>query len=215
LIDTHRRVNFLQANNLDFSSFLDFGCGCGGILEIVSDSSSIVDGLEIQKNKVSGLRLEGYRVFEQIKELKDARYSLVTMFHVLEHLSDPINTLISIKSKLKEGGTLLIEVPNSNDVLIEHYQCESFIKHTLWSEHLVLYTKESLRKLLKIAGYEVKFITGVQRYPISNHVKWLTGQVLDGTQKSILDSDILFDAYTRKLNSISITDTLIAGCTIE
>jgi 2-polyprenyl-3-methyl-5-hydroxy-6-metoxy-1,4-benzoquinol methylase len=104
LIDTHRRVNFLQANNLNFSAFLDFGCGCGGILEIVSDLSSIVDGLEIQKNKVNGLRSEGYRIFEQINDLEDSYYSLVTMFHVLEHLSDPVNTLKLILTKLKRGG---------------------------------------------------------------------------------------------------------------
>jgi 2-polyprenyl-3-methyl-5-hydroxy-6-metoxy-1,4-benzoquinol methylase len=209
--DTNRRKEFLLNNRLNTFSYLDFGCGCGGMLEAMMNPTSNIAGLEIQKNKVNGLRLEGYHIYESIEQLTESNFSLVSMFHVLEHLSNPIETLSLIFSVLQKGGALVIEVPNSNDALMEYYKCESFIKHTLWSEHLVLYTKDSLRKVVEKAGFKNIELRGVQRYPISNHIKWITGKKIKNINKYI-DSKLVMSAYEEKLDSMGMTDTLICIC---
>ena len=50
---------------------------------------------------------------EQISELGDAHsYQVVTMFHVLEHLPDPLRVIRKVHQILKVGGYFIIEVPN-------------------------------------------------------------------------------------------------------
>jgi hypothetical protein len=93
----------------------------------------------------------------------------------LEHLPDPAATLHELRASLKPDGegTLIIEVPHARDFLIEALKLQEFIDFTLWSQHLVLHTRESLRLLLADAGYRNVMIEGVQRYSIANHLHWL------------------------------------------
>ena len=110
------------------------------------------------------------------------------------------------------GGQILIEVPHANDFLLSAVNCEVFKQFTLWSQHLVLHTRESLLKTLKFVGLEEIQIEGIQRYPISNHLNWLANGKAGGHKSplSSLDSDALFDAYQNSLARIDATDTLVA-----
>jgi 2-polyprenyl-3-methyl-5-hydroxy-6-metoxy-1,4-benzoquinol methylase len=54
---------------------------------------------------------------------------LISMFHVLEHLPEPIPALRSIGEKLKPEGLLYIEVPNATRLCSPHYMF--FRAHTL------------------------------------------------------------------------------------
>jgi hypothetical protein len=47
---------------------------------------------------------------------------------------------------------------------------DSFKESTFWSEHLILHTKESLRKILEAVGFKNIKIEGLQRYPSANHL---------------------------------------------
>ena len=110
------------------------------------------------------------------------------------------------------GGRILIEVPHANDFLLSFVNCEDFKQFTLWSQHLVLHTRDSLRKTLKFVGLEKIQIEGVQRYPLSNHLNWLANGKAGGHKSplSSLDSDVLFEAYSNSLARIDATDTLVA-----
>jgi hypothetical protein len=88
-------------------------------------------------------------------------------------LPKPIETLSALIKKVVSGGQILIEVPHANDFLLSVVNCEDFKKFTLWSQHLVLHTRESVRKTLNFVSLEGIQIKGVQRYPLSNHLNWL------------------------------------------
>ena len=110
------------------------------------------------------------------------------------------------------GGRILIEVPHANDFLLSTVNCEDFKQFTVWSQHLVLHTRESLRKTLEFVRLEEIQIEGVQRYPLSNHINWLANGKAGGHKSplSSLDSDALLDAYQNSLARIDATDTLVA-----
>lgn len=72
---------------------------------------------------------------------------LVSMFHVLEHLPEPVSALRSIGEKLKADGLLYIEVPNALRLCSPHYMF--FRAHTLY------FTGQTLRHLLEIAGFKI------------------------------------------------------------
>jgi len=46
--------------------------------------------------------------------------------------------------------------------------------NTYWKCHIYLYTMDTLRLLATKAGLQVKFMRQVQRYPLENHLYWLS-----------------------------------------
>ena len=89
------------------------------------------------------------------------------------HLINPINILIQLKSKLKKNGNLIIEVPHANDLLLSKLKIKPFINFSLWSEHLILHTKRSLKCFLKKAGFKKNKIFFYQRYNLNNNIGWM------------------------------------------
>ena len=72
---------------------------------------------------------------------------LISMFHVLEHLPEPVNALRTLGEKLKPEGLIYIEVPNATRLCSPH---DMFFKaHTLY------FTGSTLRNLLEIAGFKI------------------------------------------------------------
>lgn len=137
---------------------------------------------------------------------------MIFMFHSLEHFQDPISMLIDAKSMLRKGGKLIIEVPHANDFLISGVSCDAFLKFTLWSQHLILHTRSSLQRMLSCVEPVCISVAGIQRYPLSNHLTWLS-KGKPGGHKALLseiDTYELRTAYEAALRKIDATDTLIA-----
>ena len=202
------------ASNLKFvagKKIADFGCGSGDFLKLVQPYCADVVGVELQQNYVDELNANGTPCTNDLETIKDKSLDVIVSFHVIEHLPNPIETLSALMRKVVSGGQILIEVPHANDFLLSAVNCEDFKQFTLWSQHLVLHTRESLRKTLKFVGLEKIQIEGVQRYPLSNHLNWLANGKAGGHKSplSFLDSDVLFDAYQNSLARIDATDTLV------
>ena len=69
-------------------------------------------------------------------QMVDGYYDLITAFHVIEHLPDPLKTLKVLANKLSSGGRMVIEVPSSEDILLTLYESDAFRRFTYWSQHL-------------------------------------------------------------------------------
>lgn len=190
----------------------EFGCWQGAFLKAAAARGATVSGIELHKGCVEALNAEGYRCVTSAREIAKGTQDTVFAFHVLEHLHDPLTVLDDLKALLKPGGTLVVEVPHACDFLLSGLDCESFKQFTLWSQHLVLHTRESLRRLMNAAGFEDLFIEGVQRYPLSNHLQWLSRGQPGGHKglTSALETPELRAAYEAALRKIDATDTLVA-----
>jgi hypothetical protein len=102
-------------------------------------------------------------------------------------------------------------VPSSDDALLTLYECQAFQNFTYWSQHLFLFNAATLNTLAYQAGLRVTAIKHFQRYPLSNHLYWLSKAKSGGHQYwAFLDSPELATAYANTLASIGKTDTLIA-----
>ncbi len=193
-------------------NILDFGCGKGEFLRAVAHETASCVGIELQQDAVDALNRDGISCKTALSDIEDISMDAVFSFHVIEHLPDPAKVLRELRNKLKEGGTLVIEVPHARDFLLTQVESEPFRNFTLWSQHLVLHTRDSLQRLLKYCGYSNITIEGVQRYPLSNHIQWLaTGKPGGHKSKfSSLDTGELTSAYEASLQKIDATDTLLA-----
>ena len=210
--DDHRRKLLVESLLKEKSKILDFGCGNGGFLNLLEGGDKF--GIELNKEILKILEKEKLSVKNDINEFEE-KFDLICMFHVLEHLDNPIEILKDIKSKMEKDSTLIVEVPHANDALIKKYDCEKFKDFTFWSEHLVLYTKETLKKVLELSGFKNIEISGEQRYNIFNHLHWISKGVPGGDKKFGLSDTNLIQSYNNFLKDNDMTDTLIAKVKIN
>ena len=207
--DDERRFRFLQPL-LPQKSLLDFGCGAGGFLKRAKRVASQAHGLEPEAILAPYFQQEGLEVFRSLTEIAPG-YDIITLFHVLEHLVDPRQTLRELSALLHAKGQIIIEVPHAEDALLTLYRCEAFSHFTYWSCHLYLFNATTLELLARQAGLQVDYIQQVQRYSLANHLHWLARGEPGGHQRwHFLDSPELEGAYANKIATLGLCDTLLA-----
>jgi 2-polyprenyl-3-methyl-5-hydroxy-6-metoxy-1,4-benzoquinol methylase len=210
-VDCRRRVNQHKKYITD-KKILDFGCGAGDFLKVAQKYASSVTGVELQKNYMEHLNENGINCFSDLSDIEDNSLDSIFLFHVLEHLPEPLEMLSILKSKLRDGGLLVAEVPHANDFLLSELDCDAFKEFTLWSQHLILHTRNSLNAFFNNCDLHNISIKGFQRYPISNHLYWLRNKKPGGHKLalSVVDTDDLNRSYESALSLIDSNDTLIA-----
>lgn len=210
-LDAERRIRDYRAYVAGRRA-LDFGCGDGAFLKALAHTTTYCCGVELQQDYLDALNEVGIPCVTSLDDVPDESLDTVVCFHVLEHLPQPLPVLEDMKRVLKPGGTAVFEVPHANDFLLTHLQSEAFKAFTLWSQHLVLHTRESLLRLLQFSGLGQIVIEGVQRYPLSNHLTWLSSNRPGGHKlpMAAIDTPALTEAYEAALNRIDATDTLVA-----
>ncbi len=130
------------------SRHLDVGCSAGALLERFAQEYGC-QALGIEPGVAYRLYAQqrGLKVYASLEELKaqgEQRFDLISLVHVLEHLPDPLATLVELRQGwLAPQGYVLIEVPN----LYAH--------HCFEVAHLVSFSPHTLRQTLSKAGYQV------------------------------------------------------------
>lgn len=200
--DDLRRVDMLK-DITENKLVLDFGCGNGGFLSHVKARS--ICGIEIDRKAKQYCKEHGIATCDSLDEV--GLFDVITMFHVIEHIPNPIELLNELMNHLNDKGILVIETPNSNDALLSLYHCKDFAEFTYWSEHPFLYNHSTLEKLGKIVGYKVNDVKQYQRYSIANHLYWLSRGKPNGHNVWPFIHD---SAYSDSLAALKKCDTIIA-----
>jgi cyclopropane fatty-acyl-phospholipid synthase-like methyltransferase len=192
---------------------LDFGCGPGGFLLKARTRARRVMGVELEARLQKHFRLHDLDVAPTLEDLPAGqRFDVITAFHVVEHLGDPADMLAQMAAKLRKGGRIIIEVPSSADALLTLYGCTPFSEFTYWSCHLFLFNADNLPLLAEKSGLQLDYVEHIQRYPLSNHLYWLSQGKPGGHQVwDFIDSEPLCRAYEAQLAALGKTDTLMAG----
>jgi len=131
---------------------LEVGCGLGDFLVLARQAGARVLGLELEgpyadfAEKEHDLSISRGRIEELDTE---ARFDAIALFHVVEHLEDPVGVLAALRPRLASGGRLFIEVPN--------FMGPWRIPFTefLRLEHLYNFSPDTLRWVLARAGFRV------------------------------------------------------------
>ena len=207
--DSRRKTQFLSL--ISNKKWMDVGTGAGGILDLLEPVAARAVAVEPQQRALDALKEENYEAYSDIADVPYDDFDVITLFHVFEHLTEPLELLKVAYDKLAVGGKLVIEVPHANDFLFSFLDLEAFKKFTFWSEHLVLHNRYSLRALLGEANFGNTVISGFQRYNLANHLHWLKEEKPGGHIKwSMLATDPLDAAYSSMLDKVDMTDTIIA-----
>ena len=208
--DDHARVKAFRGL-IEGRTWMDVGTGNGGILPLLAPQASETLAVEPVRSYRNALAREGYDVYSTVDEVRRNDVEVATLFHVLEHIKDPIETLARVRAAMKGGGDLVIEVPHARDPLMTLYDLPAFRNFTFWSQHLILYTRACLERVIKTAGFSDIRVEGRQRYPLANHLYWLRHHKPGGHNVwGKITTPELEAAYEAMLAACDRTDTLIA-----
>jgi 2-polyprenyl-3-methyl-5-hydroxy-6-metoxy-1,4-benzoquinol methylase len=128
------RIRCLQAQvGAAQRSLIDLGAGGGEFVYLYKTLGlGPVCGVEPNRGYCEHARLElGVEVSPTEMSQVTGTYHTVTMFHVLEHLTDPLSVFEKLHSLLEPGGVLFLEVPSVEEP--GQSPTNSFFKaHTLY-----------------------------------------------------------------------------------
>lgn len=175
--DTARRVAWLRRVQPEPAAVLDVGCGYGFFVDDLARLGYDATGIDLSTerhrwatSRHAGTFLEGV-VDDAFARAAAGRYRVVTAFHVLEHLRDPVAFLRRCHALLAPGGRLLIEVPNAADELLG---VSPPYRAFYWQRaHLTYFDPERLDLLLRRADVGPAATAGAQRYGLRNAIWWL------------------------------------------
>jgi len=138
-------------------TLLDVGCGAGFFVREASKNGFSAQGIEFSREAVEfGMREGDIRLTEGDllhTHFPDSSFEIVTLWHVMEHLPHPVETLKRIRALLKPGGILVTAVPNFDSVQARVFRSRWY--HLEVPRHLYHFTPATLRRLLDTGGFDV------------------------------------------------------------
>jgi len=142
-----------RLKNPKASSLLDIGSGLGENLAIYKENGWDVVGIEFNEYAAEKSRkMFGVDVLndpiEKAKLPRD-KFDVITLWGVLEHLTEPVDILKEAFKYLAPDGVVVIMVPQFNCLLSSYLQDHPEDADRLLDgdKHLVLYTKEGIEYL--------------------------------------------------------------------
>jgi SAM-dependent methyltransferase len=149
-----RRARFLCRGLSPGARVLDVGCGRGVLLSELADRGLEVHGLEVSEAAVVGADPRTrIRIAWRLAEAgyPSDWFDRVVLWHVLEHLPDPRETLDEIRRILKPGGRVVVAVPNFSSLQARWAGPDWF--HLDLPRHLFHFPLPALRRLLTDCGF--------------------------------------------------------------
>ena len=136
---------------------LDIGCGTGELLNFFNQRGWTSTGIEPDRDARDyaasnyGLTITD---LESLSLQQGAKFDVITMWHVLEHVNNLHDYLDKIKGLLDENGTFIVAVPNSESWDAKHYK-------EYWAafdvpRHLYHFSRDSIHALMSMHRFEWK-----------------------------------------------------------
>lgn len=125
---------------------LDFGCGGGYMLDSLSCARRL--GVEINPAARAACVSSDIDVVPDLDGVPDEWANVAISNHALEHVPDPLGTLITLRGKIRPGGTLVLVVP-----------CESVktaYRPDNQDRHLFTWSPMNAGNLVEEAGFKVQ-----------------------------------------------------------
>jgi SAM-dependent methyltransferase len=193
-------------------SILDIGCSSGAFLQTLKGEPWKLHGIEISELEAARARTQaGAEVF--VGDPLDAPYSpesfdVITCFHLLEHVYQPLELLKKVREWLKPGGLLYVILPN-----VDAWEARIFGSYWYGLElprHLFHFSPTTLGQIAESGQlYTVRLTTRVEDSFIEHSIHYLFDDLLRwlGKPRPPMAADVRVSFPTkilRKLFRLSI-----------
>lgn len=134
------------------AKLLDIGCDKGFFLDEARRIGYDVSGVEPSESAKNYCSTVGLNVVRDIEMVKN-KFNIITLWHSLEHNSDPIKFLNIIKEKLESNAYLFIRVP-----AFDSFWAKILKSRWIWFQpqnHYFHFSHKSLNNLLLKLNFDV------------------------------------------------------------
>ena len=125
---------------------LDLGCGPDGFLDVCKNLFKKLCGYDLNKKmrewKISKIN----SILNNLYEVNNI--NVLSLFHVLEHIKNPLEFVEEIKEKFLNLETIIIEVPNKDELLISEFDSKAYKNNHYSLEHIDYFNSSTLTGLL-------------------------------------------------------------------
>lgn len=143
----------LASRDLPVGKLLDIGCGVGDFLHVAENRGWQCTGVEPSEEarEIARQRIKGDLLYsEDLEQLPDQSFDLITMWHVLEHVDDLKWQVAQLQRLIKPEGRIVIAVPNYRSYDGRFY-------NAYWAaydvpRHLNHFNKTVITKIFKTSG---------------------------------------------------------------
>lgn len=147
------RRQVLEAHTPD-RELMEIGCGDGNFLAYLLRHGWRVDGTEYSAEAAELVRRKhGVTIhpgeFGSL-QFPNGRFAVIGMYHVVEHLYDPIPSLREVARTLRPGGTLHMQMPNGEG--LEARRTGPYYSALGTPQHTYLYGPATITRLLQAIG---------------------------------------------------------------
>ena len=124
-LDQYRGVLTYIKEEYPRAKALDLGCGRGEWLQKCQQYKLSAQGIDASSSMIKYCKKEGLNackgnIFKIMPHLKSNCYSLITAFHIIEHLDNDKITKLLIEAErlLKKNGIIIIEMPSIDNIYV-------------------------------------------------------------------------------------------------
>jgi ubiquinone/menaquinone biosynthesis C-methylase UbiE len=149
---------------------LDVGCGTGEFTAALAQAGARPIGVDVADAALERARARhpglDFRLvpFDGPLPFEDNSFEVVWAGEVIEHMADTARWLSEVRRVLVPGGRLLISTPSHGRLVVAFYGLETFSEPL--GDHLHLYTRRSLEKLLHEFGFAEVEVQAVEGPPL-------------------------------------------------
>ncbi|MBS1546413.1 MAG: class I SAM-dependent methyltransferase [Bacteroidetes bacterium] len=132
---------------------LDVGCGTGDFLAYMQTQHFQVQGVEVSSAARGFAQAKGVKVQPELAAIPiTPAFDVITLWHVLEHVPDPMEALREIYARLSPGGLLVVAVPDNESWDCRHYGST----WAAWDvpRHLSHFRQNDIVRMFKEIGFE-------------------------------------------------------------
>ncbi|WP_373057233.1 class I SAM-dependent methyltransferase [Zunongwangia sp. H14] len=132
---------------------LDVGAGTGDFLNTARKNGFSALGIEPNKMARFKAQSKGISLVRDYEQLEINKFDVISLWHVLEHLKDPVAEINILYNLLAEDGILIIAVPNFKSFDAIHY--EEFWAAYDVPRHLFHFSQEGMKAIFLKGGFSL------------------------------------------------------------